>query len=80
MQGASVYIRRRSGKRNAFRYRNVPGIIGMAEAARVSCARLEMTMAHCRRMSEYITGRIMKEIENARVNGPSDYEKGCPEI
>lgn len=57
---------------------NVPGIIGMAEAARVSCARLEMTMAHCRRMSEYITGRIMKEIENARVNGPSDYEKRLP--
>lgn len=57
---------------------NVPGIIGMAEAARVSCARLEMTMAHCRRMSEYITGRVMKEIENARVNGPSDYEKRLP--
>jgi len=29
-------------------------------------------------MSEYITGRIMKEIENARVNGPSDYEKRLP--
>lgn len=57
---------------------NVPGIIGMTEAARISCARLDAVQKHCRKMCEYITERVMREIADVRINGPADYDNRLP--
>lgn len=57
---------------------NVAGIIGMTEAARISCERLERNAAHCRRICRHITERIISEIPDTRINGTTDEERRLP--
>lgn len=57
---------------------NVPGIIGMAEAAKLSCKRMKEKSIHCRKLCEYMTGRIMSEIDDVRMNGTDDFDKRLP--
>lgn len=57
---------------------NVPGIIGMAEAARLSCMHMKEKSSHCRKMCSYMTKRIMSEIDDVRINGAVDYENRLP--
>lgn len=48
---------------------NVPGIVGMAEAARLSHKVLTVNMEKERRMRDYLVKRIMHEIPYVRFNG-----------
>ncbi len=48
---------------------NVPGIVGMAEAARLSHMSLTGNMEKERRMRDYLANRIMREIPFVRFNG-----------
>lgn len=48
---------------------NVPGIVGMAEAARLSHMSLTANMEKERRMRDYLVNRIMREIPFVRFNG-----------
>ncbi len=48
---------------------NVPGIVGMAEAARLSHKSLTGNMEKERRMRDYLVNRIMREIPFVRFNG-----------
>lgn len=48
---------------------NVPGIVGMAEAARLSHMSLAGNMEKERRMRDYLVNRIMREIPFVRFNG-----------
>ncbi len=57
---------------------NVAGIIGMAEAARISCGRLERSAAYCRRICRHMTKRILSEIPDSRINGPAEGERRLP--
>lgn len=57
---------------------NVAGIIGMAEAARISCGRLERSAAYCRRICRHMTKRILSEIPDSRINGPAEGEGRLP--
>ena len=57
---------------------NVPGIIGMTEAARISCMKMKERSSHCRKMCSYITKRILNEIDEVKFNGPSDFGKRLP--
>ncbi len=84
-----IYIRKDSGVR-PFIYgggqekgmragtENVAGIIGMAEAAKISCERLERNAAHCRKICRHMTGRIMSEIPDTVINGTSDESRRLP--
>ncbi|MCM1309384.1 MAG: cysteine desulfurase [Butyrivibrio sp.] len=57
---------------------NVAGIIGMAEAARISCERLEQSAAYCRKICRHMTNRIMSEIPDTIINGTTDAYKRLP--
>lgn len=84
-----IYIRKDSGVR-PFIYgggqekgmragtENVTGIIGMTEAARLSCERLERNAAWCRKICRRMTERILSEIPDSRINGPTDERKRLP--
>ena len=48
---------------------NVPGIIGMAEAARISAADMNKNMEYVSGMRDYIIDRILTEIPDAVLNG-----------
>lgn len=84
-----IYIRKDSGVR-PFLYgggqekgmragtENVAGIIGMTEAARISCERLEQNAAHCRKICRHMTKRILEEIPDSRINGTADESRRLP--
>ena len=57
---------------------NVAGIIGMTEAARISCERLERNAAYCRKICRHITERIMSEIPDTVINGTTDESRRLP--
>jgi cysteine desulfurase len=48
---------------------NVPGIVGMAEAARLAFDSLEETQAKEIKLRDYLIGRIEKEVPYCRLNG-----------
>lgn len=48
---------------------NVPGIIGMAKAAEISCAKMKMTADYMRKVSSHMIKRILAEIPDSRING-----------
>lgn len=49
---------------------NTPGIIGMAEAARLAHAEMKENIQKETTVRDYLIERILKEIPNARLNGP----------
>jgi cysteine desulfurase len=55
---------------------NVPGIVGMAEAARLAFASLEETQEKEKKLRDYLIERIEKEVPYCRLNG--DREKRLP--
>ncbi len=48
---------------------NVPGIVGLGEAARISCKNLEWSMQKISRLRDYLAQRIIKEMPNVKING-----------
>ncbi len=48
---------------------NVPGIVGMAAAAKLACGKMEENMAKQAELRDYTVDRILKEIPYARLNG-----------
>lgn len=48
---------------------NVPGIVGMGEAARLSCTDMEKRMAELRKKRDYLIQRIREELPEAIFNG-----------
>ena len=57
---------------------NVPGIIGMAAAAKASCERMNQNAEKCRQICRYMTERIIKEIPDTSINGPADADRRLP--
>ena len=57
---------------------NVPGIIGMAAAAKASCEKMEYSSEKCRYICKYMTERIIREIPDCRINGPADRNMRLP--
>ena len=57
---------------------NVPGIIGMAVAAKKSCERLKEKSQHMVVLSSYVIKRLITEIPDCRLNGPAPGEKRLP--
>lgn len=56
-----------SGKRAGTE--NVAGIVGMAEALRLSSLQMEQRNTYVRRLRDYFQTRILKECEGVRLNG-----------
>lgn len=56
-----------SGKRAGTE--NVAGIMGMAYAAEISANRMKSEMEWLNKIKSYMTDRILKEIEDVRING-----------
>ncbi len=52
---------------------NVPGIVGMGEAARISCEDLEKKMMQVRKRREYLMQRIRQELPETIFNGHPTY-------
>lgn len=48
---------------------NVPGIVGMAEAAKIAVAHMEENMAKETEVRDYLTEKMLKEIPFSRING-----------
>lgn len=48
---------------------NVPGIVGMGEAARIACDNIPLSMKKTAELSGYMTKRILTEIPDAILNG-----------
>ena len=63
IDGGSQEARHRAGTEN------VAGIAGMGKALELATANLEKRMAHEQELRDYVIGRILKNIPEARLNG-----------
>ena len=63
IDGGSQEARHRAGTEN------VAGIAGMGKALELATADLEKRMAHEQELRDYVIGRILKNIPEARLNG-----------
>lgn len=48
---------------------NVPGVVGLAEALRLSCAEAEQNNAYVSRIRDHFVARVLREIPYVKLNG-----------
>lgn len=48
---------------------NVPGIVGMTAAAKVSCSKMEANANYCRKICKHMQDRMLSEIRETKFNG-----------
>jgi len=54
---------------------NIPGIIGFAKAVEIMINEKEKNIMHIKNLQKYLIDKILNEIPNTTLNGPSDLDK-----